>query len=114
MELIGKNQNEMSMVIIQGDIIKFDFNLILGHEQVEFRMVIVINNETFNQYTNSNNEFPVHIPLDERTKTSGSILCEHIKSIDKTARKINYIESFLKNILERVILMVNAEIKLEL
>ena len=105
------------MVINQGDIIKFDFNPILGHEQAGFRPAIVISNETFNKYTdflivlpitNSNNEFPLHIQLDERTNTSGYILCEHIKSIDKSARKIKYIENLPKDILERVISMVNA------
>ena len=109
------------MVIKQGDIIRFDFNPIKGHEQAGFRPALVISNEIFNKntgllivlpVTNTNNHFPLHIPLDDRTQTTGYILCEHIKSIDKSARKAKYIEEIPKDILEKVITMINAEIKI--
>lgn len=110
------------MVVRQGDIIKFDFNPTLGHEQSGFRPALVISNDTFNKYTsflmvlpitNSDNDFPLHISLDERTKTGGHILCEHIKSIDKGARKIKRIEALPADLLEKVIAMVYAEIRIE-
>lgn len=42
--------------------------------------------------TNTNNKLPLHIPLDERTKTTGVILCEHIKALDIEARGYTVIE----------------------
>ncbi len=100
----------------------FDFNPTLGYEQSGFRPAVVISNETFNHYTNffmvlpitnSDNDFPLHIPLDDRTETRGYILCEHIKSIDRNARKIKRIEALPEDILKKIIAMVNAEIKIE-
>ena len=29
--------------------------------------------------TNTNREFPLHLPLDERTKTTGVIMCEQVR-----------------------------------
>lgn len=110
------------MVIKQGDIIKFDFNPTIGHEQAGYRPAVVISNETFNSHTNllivlpvtnSNNKFPLHVPLDERTKTIGFILCEHPKSIDQTARKIKMVEALPKDILKKTIKIVKAEISVE-
>lgn len=110
------------MVINQGHIIKLDFNPIIGHEQVGFRLALVISNETFNKntgllivlpITNTNSDFPLHIPLDNRTKTNGYILCEHIKSIDKVARKATYVETIPDDLLNKVIKMIKAEIKIE-
>lgn len=110
------------MVINQGDIIKFDFNPTVGHEQAGFRPALVISNQTFSKFTNllivlpitsTVSNFPLHIPLDDRTETQGNILCEHIKSIDKTARKIKKIEKVPKDILEYVIAMIYGELEIE-
>jgi mRNA interferase MazF len=110
------------MVIKQGDIIKFDFNPTLGHEQSGYRLALVISNETFNRHTNflivvpvtnTDSGFPLHIPLDDRTQTTGCILCEHIKTIDKKARVIKKVEELPNDILKQVIAMVNAEMDIE-
>ena len=110
------------MVIKQGDIIKFDFNPALGHEQQGYRPALIISNEAYNRntnllivlpITNTNNGFPLHVPLDRRTLTTGVILCEHIRSIDKTVRKIEKIESLPKDILEHVIALVNGIIDIK-
>ncbi len=110
------------MVIKQGDIIKFDFNPTKGHEQSGFRPAIVISNKTFKAHTNllivlpitnTQNNFPLHIPLDDRTKTTGCILCEHVKAIDKNAREIQRVEAAPRDILEHVIAMVYGEIDIE-
>ena len=111
------------MVIKQGDIIKFDFNPALGHEQQGYRPALVISNETYNRYTNllivlpitnTNNKFPLHVELDHRTSTTGVILCEHIKSIDRKARKIIKIEELPKDILDYVVAMVQSELDIKL
>ena len=78
-------------MVKQGTIIKINFNPQAGHEQAGYRPAVVISNNIFNEktrlsivcpITNTNNHFPLHIPLDERTKTTGVILCEHIKALD--------------------------------
>ena len=79
----------------QGDIIFLDFDPRTGHEQKGRRPAIVVSNNTFNQFTkmalvcpvtNTNKGFPLHVPLDKRTKTTGVIMCEQVKSLDITAR----------------------------
>lgn len=107
-------------MVKQGTIIKINFNPQLGHEQAGYRPAVVISNNFFNQkanlsivcpITNTNNHFPLHIPLDERTKTTGVILCEHIKSLDLNSRTYQEIEELPKDILDRVIDVVYSEIE---
>jgi len=106
-------------MVRQGDIIKVDLNPTLGHEQSGYRPCVVVSNETFNKFTNlllvvpitnTQSDFPLHIPLDKRTATTGTILCQHIKSIDKTARSIKVVESLPSDLIERVINMIYGEI----
>ncbi|MFC6293757.1 type II toxin-antitoxin system PemK/MazF family toxin [Lactiplantibacillus daoliensis] len=87
--------------IPQGAIIKLNFSPSMGHEQVGFRPAVVISNPDFYRVSRltrvlpiSNREqtFPLHIPLDGRTKTTGSILTEHIRTVDLNAREFTYIE----------------------
>ena len=74
-------------MVKQGDIIKVNFNPQAGHEQAGYRPALVISNDFFNQkanltivcpITNTSNRFPLHIPLDSRTVTTGVVLCEHV------------------------------------
>lgn len=110
------------MVVEQGSIIKVSFNPTVGHEQAGYRPAVVINNKTFNKHTNllivlpistKDNGFPLHVPLDERCKIKGFVLCEHLKSIDSNARKIKVIEKLPKDIFKRVLALVRAEILVE-
>jgi toxin-antitoxin system, toxin component, mazF family len=107
-------------MVKQGTIIKINFNPQSGHEQAGYRPAVVISNNFFNQkanlsivcpITNTNNHFPLHIPLDERTKTTGVILCEHIKSLDLNSRTYQEIEELPKDVLDRVIDVVYSEIE---
>lgn len=107
-------------MVRQGTIIRINFNPQAGHEQAGYRPAVVISNNIFNQktnlsivcpITNTNNYFPLHIPLDKRTKTTGVILCEHIKSLDLNSRTYQEIEMLPKDILDKVIDVVYAEIE---
>lgn len=107
-------------MVSQGTIIKVNFNPQAGHEQAGYRPAVVISNEVFNTktnltivcpITNTNNYFPLHIPLDERTKTTGVVLCEHIKALDLNNRKYQVVEKLPKDIIEKVINTVYAEIE---
>ena len=107
-------------MVKQGTIIKINFNPQAGHEQAGFRPAVVISNDIFNQkaklsivcpITNTNKHFPLHIPLDERTKTTGVILCEHIKALDLNSRTYQVIEQLPKDLLDNVIDVVYSEIE---
>ncbi|MBN2558698.1 MAG: type II toxin-antitoxin system PemK/MazF family toxin [Clostridia bacterium] len=110
------------MVIQQGSIIKVGFSPTFGSEQSGYRPAVVISNETFNKHsnllivipiTNTDNGFPLHVPLSDGCNTKGFILCEHIKSIDGRARKIKVVEQLPKDILKKVIALVKAEVSFE-
>ncbi len=107
-------------MVKQGDIIKLDFNPQAGHEQAGYRPAVVVSNDFFNRttnltivcpITNTNRPFPLHIPLDDRTKTTGVILCEHIKALDLTTRQYKIIERLPDDVLQSVVNTVFAEIE---
>lgn len=107
-------------MVNRGDIIKINFNPQKGHEQAGYRPAVIISNNFFNlktnltivcPITNTTNKFPLHIPLDSRTKTTGVILCEHIKSLDLNSKPYTFIEQLPKDILSNVINVVFAEIE---
>ena len=58
--------------------------------------------------TNTNNQFPLHIPLDSRTKTTGVILTERIKCLDVISRNIQFAEKMPKDLLGKILVYVNA------
>ncbi|KJS16958.1 MAG: toxin MazF [Peptococcaceae bacterium BRH_c4b] len=102
----------MAYIPEQGDIIFLEFDPQEGHEQKGRRPAFVVSNNTFNQLTkiaivcpitNTNREFPLHVPLDERTKTTGVVMCEQAKSLDITARNASFLEKAPKDILEEVV-----------
>lgn len=101
-------------------IIKINFDLKSGHEQAGYRPAVIVSNDIFNQKAklsivcpiiNTDNNFPLHIPLDQRTKTTGVILCEHIRALDLKSRTFQEVEELPKDILSKVIDTVYAEIE---
>lgn len=96
----------------KGDIIEMDFNPTKGHEQSGKRPALIISNDTYYRRTkliivcpisNTPNEFPMHIKLDDRTKTTGSILTQHIRTVDPAARQIAFIEAMPSELTEQAI-----------
>lgn len=108
----------------QGDIITINFNPVKGHEQKGYsRPAIVISNNFFNKktnmtivvpITNTNNHFPLHVPLDDRVITTGVVLCEHVKALDVTARDVTFIEKLPEDILQTVIHIIFSEIEYQI
>ena len=107
-------------MVKQGDIIKIDLDPTKGHEQAGYRSALVISNNFFNQktnmiiccpITNTTRPFPLHVSLDSRTQTTGNILCEHVKSLDLSARSYRVVESLPRDLLEQVIDIVFSEIE---
>ena len=104
-------------MVKQGDIIKVDFNPQAGHEQAGYRPALVISNDFFNQkanltivcpITNTSNKFPLHIPLDNRTKTTGVVLTEHMKCLDVVSRNIQFVEKMPEDLLDKTLAYVKA------
>ena len=108
-------------MVKQGDIIKVDFNPNAEHEQAGYRPALVISNNEFNKrtklaivcpITNTNNSFPLHVPLDSRTATTGVVLCEHIRTLDLQSRKSRFVERVPADILKTVTDIVAAEVEM--
>ena len=101
----------------QGDIVFVDFNPTKGHEQKGKRPAIVISNNAFNintkmiivcPITSNLKEYPTHYILEDSKRIYGSVLCEHIRSIDYEIRNVKFIEKASENDLLSVITLSNA------
>lgn len=108
-------------MVTQGSIIKINMSPINGHEQSGYRPALVVSNNSFNKktnmtivcpITNTKNKFPLHIELDDRTTTTGSILCEHVKALDIESRGYQLIETLPADILKKVINIIFAEVEI--
>lgn len=109
-------------MVKQGDIIKINFNPQSGHEQAGYRPAVVVSNNYFNRMTklamlcpitNSSNDFPLHIDLDERTSTTGRIMCQHLRTLDIESRGYTFVERIPEDILQSVIDVIFAELEQE-
>ncbi|MDR0987127.1 MAG: type II toxin-antitoxin system PemK/MazF family toxin [Ruminococcus sp.] len=105
-------------MVSQGDIIKIDFDPQVGFEQAGYRPAVVISNDyAISRHrnvvyvcpiSNTTKPYPTHIPLDNRTKTTGVILCEHGKAFDLNTRTFVFVEKCPSDILNKVINRVKA------
>lgn len=105
----------------QGDICYMDFAPTKGHEQNGVRPAVVISKDSYNKYTNmaiicpittNIKKFPTHYELLNTKKVKGAILCEHVRSIDFSARKLSFVEKIKKEELEEIIDIVNGMIEI--
>lgn len=101
----------------QGDIVFLDFNPIKGHEQAGIRPAVVISTNTFNQntkmvilcpITSNNKEFPTHYQLEDTMNVHGSVLCEHVRSVDYEIRNLKFVEKLSDNDFVSIITLLNA------
>ena len=87
----------------RGDIIWLSLTPHSGHEQAGRRPALVVSNDTFNSYaktgamvcpvTSTDRNSPLHVRLDERTSTSGVIMCDQAKILDIASRSAEFIEA---------------------
>jgi mRNA interferase MazF len=105
-------------MVKQGDIIKMNFDPQSGREQAGYRPAVVVSNDSFNArtgmaivcpITNTYRRFPLHIPLDERTQTTGYVLCDHIKSVDLAARGFTITEQIPEDLLDNILAVIFSE-----
>lgn len=101
----------------QGDVVFVDFNPTKGHEQSGARPAVVISTNIFNQntkmvivcpITSNNKEFPTHYKLEDTKSIYGSVLCEHIRSIDYEIRNLKFVEKLSENDFISIITLLNA------
>jgi mRNA interferase MazF len=105
------------MTYQQGDIIKFNFDPTLGHEQSGYRPAIIISNSIFNTntgqlivcpITSQKKAFPTRIAITSNIQTKGFIMCDYVKTIDIFARTPKFIEKIDKETLKKTLLIVNT------
>ena len=103
----------------QGDIVMLDFSPQAGHEQAGRRPALVVSNQSFHRYTglaifcpitNQIKDYPMHVRLDDRTSTTGEILCEHVKSLDYKARHAVPRETLPDDLLDQVLERLRASL----
>lgn len=115
-----RQSNHSSYIPKQGDIVYINFQPQRGHEQKGRRPALVINNQLLSEksslafflpITNVARDYPTHIKLDERTVTTGAIMCEQLKSLDYKTRGVEYIEKLPNDSLTTVKRVLQAIIK---
>jgi len=91
----------VSYIPKQKDIVFVNFNPTKGHEQAGYRPALVISSAVFNKFTKmvivcpittNIKEFPTHYILKNTKEIKGSVLLEHIRSIDYEIRNFKFIE----------------------
>ena len=105
----------------QGDICYMNFAPTKGHEQTGVRPAVVISKNNFNKYTNTaiicpittnTKKFPTHYEIENTKIVKGSVLCEHIRSIDFNARKLSFVEKIKKEELEEIIDIITGIVEI--
>lgn len=101
----------------KGDFVVVTFNPQSGHEQKGKRPALVVSNDLFNKHTgfalvcpitNTDRNFPFHVPIFKSPKLTGFIMVEQIKSIDYQARSAKFIEKASLNTLHEVLSILDT------
>ena len=91
----------------KGDIVRANLNPTKGHEQGEYRPLLVMNSVPLPgglnivlPVTSHKKSYPLEVELDDRTATQGVILCFQIRTVDLNARDASFIEKAPADIVE--------------
>ena len=97
----------------QGDIVIITLDPRKANEQKGRRPGLIVSNYDYHQktngmalicpITNTKSGFPMHVMLDDRTKTAGEIMCEQIISLNLNARDVDFVEFVPDDILDEII-----------
>lgn len=95
-----------------GSIVYIDFNPSIGSEIQKCRPAVVISNEMLMKTSRfvwiipishgmyNSEDYPLHVSLDNRTKTDGTIYTEQLKSFDYVDRKWQFVELLPRDLFE--------------
>lgn len=101
----------------QGDIIALSFEPQSGHEQKGRCPALVVSKNLFNKstglaivcpVTNTERDFPFHVPILKESKLTGFVMVERVKSIDFRARRARRIEHGSEELLSEVLSILDA------
>ncbi|MBW1775645.1 MAG: type II toxin-antitoxin system PemK/MazF family toxin [Deltaproteobacteria bacterium] len=101
----------------QGEIIAITFDPQSGHEQKGRRPAFVVSKDLFNRstglaivcpVTNTDRDFPFHVPIPKGSKLTGFIMVEQVKSIDFRSRRAKRIEHGNEDLLSEVLSILDA------
>lgn len=101
----------------QGDIIALSLDPQSGHEQKGRRPALVVSKTLFNSstglaivcpLTNTDRGYPFHIPVPDGSEVTGFVMVEQVRSVDFRARNAKRIEYASRQLLERVLSILDA------
>lgn len=84
-----------------GDVHWVEFDPIFGTEQAGRRPAMIVSDERFNSrsprvvvcpITGRMSDWPVVVPLPQHMRTTGVILCDQVRAIDRSHRLFGFIE----------------------
>ena len=105
------------MTFEQGDIIILDFSPTQGHEQSGYRPALVVSKNLYNvktgfvvvcPITNTLKPFPTRVSLDERTQTTGFVICEQVRTLDVNARTPKFLEKMPEDLFRQALDIVTS------
>ncbi len=95
------------MIFNRGDIVLVNLNPVKGHEQGEYRPVLVMNSVPLPGGINiilpistKKKSYPLEVELDSRTTTRGVVLCFQIRTVDLVGRAAKFVEKAPDDIVE--------------
>lgn len=97
-----------------GDLIYINFDPAVGAEIKKRRPAVIVSNDilldtsrfawvvpvSHGEYNGEN--YPLHVELDERTETDGTVYVEQINSFDISKRDVEFIEKLPKDLFEDI------------
>jgi mRNA interferase MazF len=101
----------------RGDIVWLQFNPQAGHEQSGIRPALVISPKTYNSkvglalfcpITTKIKGYPFEVDIPEKSKASGTILSDQIKSLDWRVRKAKKIERVPDEVIQEVLAKIES------
>ncbi|OUD15263.1 endoribonuclease MazF [Thioflexithrix psekupsensis] len=101
----------MSEIPDVGDVVIVDFDPQAGHEQAGKRPALVISPYCFNDktgfawlcpITNQAKGYPFEVPLSGTNKTTGVVLTDQMKSLDRQARNLHKVDKVDNSCISRV------------
>lgn len=102
----------------QGDIIWLNFDSQAGYKEGKRRPAIIVSGNDALAFirtlalvcpiTSGSRPFPTHIPLDDRTKTKGLILCEQVKALDLDAQNAVFVEKAPEKIVADAVNIIHS------
>jgi mRNA interferase MazF len=95
-----------------GHIVKMDFDPRVGHEQGGWRPALVLSPSAYNRktglailvpVTSQIKNYPFEVPLTPGMKTTGVLLSDAVKNADWHTRRIKFVESSPKEVIDAVL-----------